>query len=360
MGVTGSYLQSPPPKGLVAFGCLAYQLCQKLQKIGLAEAAVTWFKSYLSNRMQKCKANGLVSPPQKVLCGVPQGSILGPLLFLVYINDLESCLKYMKVQLYADDTALYCVYKKLTPYILHCVNSDLANVANWCKKNKLSLNIKKTKYAIYGTRPKRKSHPVLELKIDDQAILQTYQYRYLGMELDVDLNFKGHIGVVYKSLSYKSLLVSRLRNDLTIEATHDIITTMMLPIADYGQLIYGSGNKTKLDRLDSTLDRLLRICYYKDKHRGIDFIRAKAGIDALNICREKAEKVAAFKYAQIAENLDVREIFTRRHDANLVKVVWYKTTKARQSVTYKIAHRWNSLPVGLRTLDSLDVFKNRI
>ena len=174
-------------------------LSQKLRKIGLAEASVSWFKSYLTNRLQMTKANGVTSLPGRITCGVPQGSILGPLLFLIYINDLPTSLTSLQCQLYADDTALYTPCKFPDPDIVPRINADLLNVANWCKKNKLSLNIKKTKYTVYGTRQQIAILPQLNFSIDGQAILQTPHYRYLGLELDSHLNFKSHLNTSQKA-----------------------------------------------------------------------------------------------------------------------------------------------------------------
>ena len=332
-------------------------LCKKLGKIGLDEASVSWFKSYLSGRMQSVKVNGITSDPKQIICGVPQGSILGPLLFLIYINDLDTSLVYMNSQLYADDTALFCVYQQATADIVQRINADLANVANWCKKNKLSLNIKKTKYAIYGTRQRRRRHPNIVISIDGQTLLQTQQYRYLGMELDVDLNFKSHIKGLNKSVAYKSFLTAKLRTGLNQDATLDIIKTMILPVLDYGQLIYSAGCKTGLNRLDSILSRLLRLCYYRERNESIENLLTMAGLCPLIKRRDRALATAAYKYAQLPHHADTRGINTRLHDALLMKVSWPKSAKARQSVTHRVSHKWNSLPAPLRSKDSLLTFK---
>ena len=241
----------------------------------------------------------------------------------------------------------------ITSYPYTRINEDLMNVANWCKKNKLSLNIKKTKFALYGTKYRLQNHGHVDLLIDGQNLLRTHQYRYLGLELDSDLNFKGHVKVVQKSLSYKSYLLSRLRMSLTQDATLDIVKTMVLLVVDYGQLVYGAGHK-------NTLDRMLRLCYYQQRNSSIEELRILAGLDTLDLRRTKAVKSASFKYAQVPENRDTRHISTRRHDATLVKVVWYKTSKARQGVSYRLAHSWNSLDVDLRRITSHKVFKNAI
>ena len=269
-------------------------LSQKLRKIGLAEASVSWFKSYLTNRLQMTKANGVTSLPGRITCGVPQGSILGPLLFLIYINDLPTSLTSLQCQLYADDTALYTPCKFPDPDIVPRINADLLNVANWCKKNKLSLNIKKTKYTVYGTRQQIAILPQLNFSIDGQAILQTPHYRYLGLELDSHMNFKSHLNTSQKSLCYKSYLTSKIRYSVTKAAALDIIKSKILPVIDYGHLIYGAGNKGSLDKLQTILNRILRLCFFLDRDAPLDALLKSAEINLLADRREKALTMASF------------------------------------------------------------------
>ena len=232
----------------------------------------------------------------------------------------------------------------------------MQSIYSLCRGDESATNIIATTWPP-GTRPKRKSHPALELKIDDQAILQTYQYRYLGMELDVDLNFKSHIKGLNKSVAYKSFLTAKLRTGLNQDATLDIIKSMILPVLDYGQLKYSSGCRTGLTRLESVLNRLLRLCYYRERNEPIENLLTMAGLCPLVKRRERALATAAYKYAQLPQHADTRGINTRLHDALLMKVSWPKSAKARQSVTHRVSHKWNSLPAPLRNMDSLLTFK---
>ena len=325
-----------------------------------ARPHLSWFKDYLTNRQQSTRANGFTSLPRVVQCGVPQGSILGPLLFLVYINDLPTSLDMLKCQLYADDTALYTSFRYPTPDIVERVNVDLLNVANWCKKNKLSLNLKKTKYTIYGTRQRLSNLPHLKLSIDGQNLLQNPHYRYLGMELDSKMNFKAHRNIAQKSLSYKSYLTSKLRYGITKDAALDIVNTMILPALAYGHLIYGAGNKGALDKLQNISNRLLRLCFFLRRDTPLTALRIESGISTLELRRAKALANESFKFAQNPVNQDNRLIHTRAHDALLVKIPHYKTKTARQSVAYQLAYKWNSFDVKIRAIDSPMVFRNKV
>ena len=109
-----------------------------------------WFKSYLNNRMQKCSVNGTLSSAKILTCGIPQGTILGQLLFLLYINDLPNCLVNSEPLMYADDTHL--TYASNNIEDIECtLNRDLANVSDWLKANKLTLNKTKTEFMVIGS-----------------------------------------------------------------------------------------------------------------------------------------------------------------------------------------------------------------
>ena len=125
----------------------------KLNFYGLEGKELNWFKSYLENRRQYCKVNGKVSKTEVVNCGVPQGSCLGPLLFLVYINDLPNCLEKSNVSMYADDTCLY-YSSDSADAMNHAINADLTALKGWLEGNKLSLNVAKTEAMVIGSNKK--------------------------------------------------------------------------------------------------------------------------------------------------------------------------------------------------------------
>ena len=131
-------------------------LCKKLEYYGIQERQLAWFKSYLANRKQFSRVNGIDSKVEEINVGVPQGSCLGPLLFLIYINDLPRSVPGSRVSMYADDTSI-CHQSFDIAQMNEAINSDLAKVEKWLKGNKLSLNVTKTHAMLVSTKPKHKT-----------------------------------------------------------------------------------------------------------------------------------------------------------------------------------------------------------
>jgi hypothetical protein len=130
-------------------------LIKKLKIYGVQNTALKWFSSYLFDRKQFCKVGSAASSTKNIRCGVPQGSNLGPLLFLLYVNDLTNCLRHSSAEMYADDTNLTACSDEI--YNLQAIlNSDLNNIHQWIVANKLTLNVGKTEYMIIGTQQKLK------------------------------------------------------------------------------------------------------------------------------------------------------------------------------------------------------------
>ena len=151
------------------------------------QAAIKWFLSYLSARTQRCNVSGKLSSAHTLSCGVPQGSILGPLLFLTYINDLRNSLRGAVQRMFANDTNLMLSPKTLTDLKL-ALTPELNNLSCWQKATKLSLNVAETELMIIGSRQRLNAQSDdVEIRIDDQIIKRVNHTKSLGLTIDAQL-----------------------------------------------------------------------------------------------------------------------------------------------------------------------------
>ena len=170
---------------------------EQLEHYGIRGVGYSWFKSYLDNRTQIVTVNGENSTELKINSGVPQGSILGPLLFLLYINDIYNSSEVLDFRLFADDTSILFADKSLDT-IEQTVNYEMKNVSEWLLANKLSPNVVKSNFLII--RP-HKNNRIVNLKINDENLKQETSSKYLGVLIDDKLNWKHHINQLNTKIS---------------------------------------------------------------------------------------------------------------------------------------------------------------
>ena len=188
-------------------------LTNKLYYYGLDEKSVKWFKSYLEGRTQTTCISGNSSQFRPVTCGIPQGSILGPLLFIVHINDLPSVLKHCKVSMYADDTMLYCSGKDPRE-LCRKINEDLEHVRIWLLRNKLHLNMKKTEYITFGSKQRleKMDDNDFDIQINSTLVRRVRECKHLGVLLDENLTWQNHINTLQKKIRGGLFMLKSIRN----------------------------------------------------------------------------------------------------------------------------------------------------
>ena len=168
-------------------------LCRKLKLYGVQQRELSWFKSYLFNRKQFCRVNGVDSKIGDIEVGVPQGSFLGPLLFLIYINDLPQAVQDSTLSMYADDTSL-CYQSHNLTQLNEAINSDLRKLDTWLQGNKLSLNVAKTHSMLISTKQKQNilkcQNKDLDLKICENGVEVVKKTKFLGIQINSSLDWK--------------------------------------------------------------------------------------------------------------------------------------------------------------------------
>ena len=233
-------------------------LLEKLSKFGVNGLELDWMKNYLADRMQRTNINGHLSEASPVQIGVPQGSILGPLFFLMYVNDLPSVTKLCKVVLYADDTALFYAADDLQQ-IQNSLLSDFLLVSKWMDTNRLVLNVDKTKSMIFGTHQRLRNRNLF-LNSNDINIDVVNQFKYLGVVLDQHLNWESHGNMIAESVSRRLGAIWRIRKFLDQKTCELMVKALVFPLMTYCGVVWmtcSKGMQTKIQRLHSRAAKLV-------------------------------------------------------------------------------------------------------
>ena len=309
-------------------------LLEKLKICGIINNNKLWIENYLNGRQQCTMVNGSVSNYLEVACGVPQGSILGPLLFLIYINDLSHMVTHTSMYLYADDTVLISNDTNIN----NCkddMQRDLDIIAIWCRKNKLSLNIKKTKCMLFGSRVRLKHLRCPKLVINNIGIDIVHQYKYLGVILRrPHLTFNKHLNNTIRISAYKINLLAKIRSYLTEFAILTIFKTMILPYFDHGDVLFINSPKKLLNKLDHLQKRAVKICLRAGEDIPHDILLYNAKVAKLNRRRDAHLLNFMYKMKDCVQLLDIKNINTRARAAPLFKTIIPKCEKDKNSVLY--------------------------
>ena len=276
----------------------------------------------------------------------------GPLLFLLYINDISSCLEKCKVSLYADDTVLYYSSDNIDE-TYKIVQKDLSSLNRWCCMNKLTINCKKTKYCLYGMRSiiKKSRNVDTIISLNNSVLEKVCSYKYLGFTLDDQLNFNKHVSGLVNLVSHKLYLLSKIRKYLTKHACILIFKTMVLSLIEYGNTIYAGTTLKNLDKLDKLFYRGLRI------HDGTNTmvsnvqLRNDCYIDTLSKRRDIHLLLFMHKQTNHVNLIKETNVWTRLHQAPVFKTYKPNSEKARQNILYRGACKWNALPANDRYLE---------
>ena len=340
-------------------------LLSKLFEYGIPGVAYEWFRSYLDNRNQQCFVNGSLSNSQILTCGIPQGTILGPLLFILYINDLPNCLSNSVARMYADDTHLTFASNNIET-INDVMNLDLSNVNTWLTANKLTLNSSKTEFMLIGSRQRLVTYDTSpKLFIGGDIIQQVSSVKSLGVHIDENLSWTIHIEKIAKKIASGIGAIKRCRPFVNLTILETVFNALVQPYFNYCSDVWGHCNKSLSNKLQKLQNRAARILTFSSYDSSADPLFERLNWKRLDIQRQIQLITMVYKSIHgLAPNY-LGSLFNKydppyhlRNSENKLAVPLPRTNFLKNSFSYNGAVIWNTLSPELRQAKSLKSFRN--
>ena len=339
-------------------------LGNKLEAMGIN--FTEWIKSYLGGRQQIVIANETRSDPGTVTCGVPQGSILGPLLFLCYVNDMPISVR-CKLLLYADDSALI-VSGSDPQSIADKLSEELESCRKWLMDNKLSLHLGKTESILFGSKKKLRKVESFEVRCGEEIIKHVKSVKYLGVQIDDDLSGSSIVKETIKKANTRLKFLYRNRNMLNFECRKTLCSALIQCHFDYSCSSWYPGiNKGLKDKLQTTQNKMIRFILNLDNRAHIgNKERVKAGF--LNVTdRVKQLKLGhVFKIKSKTSPYYLSTNFQRLNE-NENRIVtratannFFKPRICNNTFAYSAISDWNDLPSNIKDIKGEKNFKDRL
>ena len=222
-------------------------LIGKLEHNWVRGISKNWFSSYLTNRKQFVSINNCNSTNKTILTGVPQGSVLGPLLFLIYINDLHKCVKYSKAYHFPDDTNILQSVKSPEVFAKK-LNQDLKILSQWLKANKLSLNVKRTELIIFRRKAANTDYGI-KFKLDGKRLTPGNTVKYLGILLDKHLQWRKQLAHVQVKVNRGIGILSKIRHNTNLKTLKTVYHSLLASYLQYGAQLWGQANKESQNKI---------------------------------------------------------------------------------------------------------------
>ena len=345
-------------------------LLRKLKLYGIDNVTLQWFTSYLTERQQHVSVNNSKSSFKPVSCGVPQGSILGPLLFLLFINDLPLYTCNVFTDLYADDTTLYFVHPS-QDVIEQNLQTALNELQIWCKNNGMVLNSAKTKVMFVTTNQRRQRlvNDNLELFYNDNALHTITNDKILGVFVDNNLTWSEHVKHISKKIASNIWLLSKIKGFLSKDHRVQYYKSYIQPHIDFCNVVWGStsdANKLKIFRLQKRACRVILNYEVEDSEEAMKSLNIQSIYDRLILRKAKFmfkvfhEKAPKYITDNFTLRSNVNTSFVLRSASAQCFVPPKPSTEAfKQSMRYSGCIVWNSLPEGVKTANTLGSFHNR-
>ena len=342
-------------------------LITKLKAMGFDNRSSTWMRSYLTGREQVVDINGVLSSAEQITCGVPQGSILGPLLFLAYVNDMKASVK-CDLLLYADDSALIVSGNNILE-IENILSRELKSVSEWLVDNKLSLHLGKTESILFGSKRNLKKCNKLNVQCNDEVIAPQQCVKYLGANLDQELSGEQHAMNVLKKVSARIKFIYRNSKYFDCHTSKLVASAIVQCHFDYACLFWYTGlSKATKSKLQTCQNKLIRTVlnlhprhHLTSEHfKFLNWLPVEERVIQLRVCqvRRILNKEAP---GYLSRNLDLSmnnySHNTRANSSNSLVVPRFRTNYGKSSFVFSAAKSWNALPSSVRNTSSSSQFK---
>ena len=346
----------------ISHNILLYKLC----KYGFNEIVIKWMRSYLTDRTQCVKINSDMSEFKQISLGIPQGSVLGPILFLLFINDLPHIIHNCHICMFADDITLYFSGKNFN-HIQSVLQTDLNNVLKWLDENRLFVNANKSNVIVFGT-PQQAKNRICNITINNSVLQQVDNIKLLGIYIDTNLCWKYHTDNLLKKLASKVGVICRLSKILPFHLLNTVYLTIFQPYLDYCLTVWGSSqmiNIEPLQRLQNRAARSVTHNYSYDIH-GIDIVR---NLKWMNIKERYQYLLGTLMYKCVNKTApsylvdrfqtiqDVHTLNTRSAINNKLYLPHPNLSLYKKSISYNGAMLWNNIPDNITSSGSVDCFK---
>ena len=353
-----------------AFDTVNHQiLLKKLSIYGVKGKSLKWFESYLSERKQYIEHDRYKTSFQNVTCGVPQGSILGPLLFLLYINDLCKASNIITPIMFADDTNLFYTHQNIKT-LFNEMNTELKNISEWLRANKLSINVDKTNFILFHKARDRDNLPLKlpVLTINGVPIKQVNSTKFLGVQIDENINWAQHITLTENKISKQLGILHKAKHFLNRESMTSLYYSFVHTYLNCGNIAWASTSKTKLKKLFSQQKQAIKIVFNEDIYASSNVLFTE--LNALNIYKLNIFQNLIFMFK--TKNGLNPEIFTNKfqninhnYPTRFSENNYYVPKTKRKFLKFAISSRapslWNEIvPSYLKSIDSLPLFKNKL
>jgi len=338
-------------------------LLGKLEHVGVRGRVRDWFDSYLDNRLQSVVINSVLSSQRVLGRGVPQGSVLGPTLFLIYINDMKNCCNKLNLIHFADDTTAFLSSNDPTQ-LVRDANIDLDNIKEWLYANRLSLNIGKTSYMYIcdsilpiDLRP---------IEIAGGVVARVDSSKFLGIYIDDKLNFKLHVDYICRKLSRTIGVMNRVSNLICPEVKIKMYFSLIFSVVSYGVSVWGKSGVVNASRVDRLMSKAHRVVNYRNGCCSTIADNLFNFNDTYNYFTAiKLFKVIKFGFHQFFRHILQGLIPNHTHSTRLCTSGKFNPpqlgkSKCQRCFLYQSVKIWNDLPDQIRNCNNLGQFKSKL